>query len=228
MITLLGELDIILLSLVSQADLLTSLLAVLIGLVVTYSLTWSRQPDVHPMILGRQSYVGRVRNINESPIYHSLDAPGGRMRTGLGIRLAQDRPYAPARDGDLRHIWLVVTGQAVFPTAATRLVQNKPAGTKQTIFTISGLGAVRHVPDDVTREISAVGCYLRKCGSNRVAVYLPNSVELLATVFGTVEPHTIRPQLTPSSVRFLWLDRRAASLRSAWSSHCRDAHARRC
>lgn len=38
----------------------------------------------------------------------------------------------------------------------------------------------------MTKEINAIGEFLKGHGRNRVAIYLPNSVELLITFFGTL------------------------------------------
>jgi len=45
---------------------------------------------------------------------------------------------------------------------------------------------IEHDIGELTRGINVIGSMLQKQGAKRVAVYLPNSIELLQTVFGKI------------------------------------------
>jgi len=99
-------------------------------------------------------------------------------------------PYAGGKDGDLRDVWKRVTGALpleipVVPGQAGQKEEAKEV-RKGAIFTVLGKEKViQHDVDSLTKDIVAIGAALKERGSKRVAVYLPNSVELLSIVFGT-------------------------------------------
>lgn len=85
--------------------------------------------------------------------------------------------YSAGRDGDLRHIWKRVTGEIPMD-------RNSNPGGKATIKTVLGKQEIiEHNLDELSKEIAIMGRHLKVHGATRVAVYLPNSVELLATLF---------------------------------------------
>lgn len=84
--------------------------------------------------------------------------------------------YSAGRDGDLRDIWRRVTGEIP--------LGNATADRTAKIMTVFGKEDITdHNIADLTKEISVVGKHLKEHGAKRVAVYLPNSVEFLATLF---------------------------------------------
>lgn len=100
------------------------------------------------------------------------------LRTGLNVKSAGAPLYTAGRDGDLRDIWRRVTGEIP-------LEKDDGSGRGSKIITVYGKeDIVEHDIADITREISIVGTYLKDHGAKRVAIYLPNSVEFLAALFG--------------------------------------------
>lgn len=86
--------------------------------------------------------------------------------------------YTAGKDGDLRDIWRRVTGEIP-------LDKNASAGRSGKILTIFGKEDItEHSIRDLTKEINIIGKYLQEHGAKRVAVYLPNSVEFLTSIFG--------------------------------------------
>jgi hypothetical protein len=86
--------------------------------------------------------------------------------------------WASGKDGDLRDVW--------------REVQNggKEGGDGKTVpkgLIMSVFGkqeVVEHDVDEMSEEIGIIGRAFKERGSKKVAVYLPNSVEFLMTIFG--------------------------------------------
>jgi hypothetical protein len=169
--------------LLSQWNSYTVILGLLLTALIVHTLVTATDADIHPMMLQRQSQPDRVRNEGESAVYRSHDVPHGTpLRTGLAVKLPTDKPYTAGRDGDLRSVWLRITGEIEAPRIPG-VVQGKPG--KQTIFTVLGKDQpVEHDVKEVAKEIAIIGTYLAKGGSKRVAVCLPNSIELLSTIFG--------------------------------------------
>jgi acyl-CoA synthetase (AMP-forming)/AMP-acid ligase II len=86
--------------------------------------------------------------------------------------------YTAGKDGDLRDIWRRVTGEIP-------LDKNASARRSGKILTIFGKEDItEHSIGDLTKEINIIGKYLQEHGAKRVAVYLPNSVEFLTSIFG--------------------------------------------
>jgi hypothetical protein len=85
--------------------------------------------------------------------------------------------YSAGKDGDLRDIWRRVTGEIPLEKGA------KSSGTAHIMTVFGKEGVVEHTVDDVTKEIAVVGKHLQDRGAKRVAVYLPNSLEFLCTLF---------------------------------------------
>lgn len=175
----------------SQWSSLTTLLAVLLGSYVVY-VVWSIvEPDTHPMLLQRQSNVSPVRQPGESATYRSTEIPHGYpLRTGLNVKKPGAPAYSAGKDGDLRDIWKRVTG--ALPIELPKLAgfgkaeePKDEVSRKSKILTVLGREKViEHETDDLTREINAIGATIKERAGKKVAVYLPNSVELLTVVFG--------------------------------------------
>ncbi|CAK7222829.1 hypothetical protein SCUCBS95973_004969 [Sporothrix curviconia] len=176
----------------------TLLVTVLIG-VLTFHLTTRTEPDTHPMLLARQAQGSPVRQEGESPVYRSRSAPHGMpLNPGLDVRDPGVSKWAKGRDGDLRDVWRrVVTGLpeneaapahgAAAAAAAAAAAQPAPQhapGTRGRVLTSFGSSSVVETSiDDITRQINLIGQHILDQGGARVAIYLPNSVEFLASLF---------------------------------------------
>ncbi|CAK7206037.1 hypothetical protein SEUCBS139899_008820 [Sporothrix eucalyptigena] len=171
----------------------TFLATLLIG-ILTYHLSTRTEPDTHPMLLARQAQGSPVRQEGESPVYRSRSAPHGMpLNPGLDVRDPGVSKWAKGRDGDLRDVWRrVVAGvpegevaPAHGPAAAAAAKAPKHSvGTRGRILTSFGSEKVVETSiDDITRQINLIGQHILNQGGARVAIYLPNSVEFLASLF---------------------------------------------
>lgn len=155
----------------------SSLLVIALISTVTYSFVTAREPDTHPLLLSRQASVSQVRQPGESAVYRSVDtAHGLALRSGLNVKGAGASKWAAGKDGDLRDIWrAVVLGSG-----------NRDDQTQHRLQTILGRErTLQHTAKDLNRQLNAIGSYVDKKKYKRVATYLPNTVELLLTVFGS-------------------------------------------
>lgn len=155
----------------------TTLIAVVLAAFIVYPLVFWDEPDTHPLLLARQAQPSPIRHPGESAIYRSTEVPYGYpLKTGLNVKDANTPKWTSGRDGDLRDIWrevVKVVGSGDEASAASM------------IMTIHGKGAaVEHDLEEITRAINAVGAHLQHAGAKKVAIYLPNSVEYLAAIFG--------------------------------------------
>jgi hypothetical protein len=178
MATLLSGVDEALGALFSQWDTYTTLIALALAGLVAHTILTAEEPDVHPFILQRQSTASRVRHEGESAVYRASDVPeGAPLRSGLNVRRPTDPPYTAGRDGDVRDIWIKV--------AAGKAKSGDGQLSEQKILTVFGREHItEHGIGDLSNEIAVIGTHLVKSGGRRVAVYLPNSVEFLGTLFG--------------------------------------------
>lgn len=108
----LDTLDTALSGLLQSWNLYSTGLATFIVLALTIKLSTSREPDVHPMLLARQSNPSTVRQEGESPVYRSQAAPHGMpLNSGLNVKDPGASKWSRGRDGDLRDVWRqAVTG----------------------------------------------------------------------------------------------------------------------
>lgn len=131
------------------------------------------------MLLARQSAASHVRFPGESAIFRSLDVPYGYpLRSGLNVKDPGAPKWTSGKDGDLRDVW---------KRAVSGPVDNdgKPAGCAGKILTVLGKQEVIEFSfEKLSGEIIAVGQHMRNHSGSRIAIYLPNSVELLVTLFG--------------------------------------------
>ncbi|QSZ32742.1 hypothetical protein DSL72_002321 [Monilinia vaccinii-corymbosi] len=155
----------------------TLIVTVLIGF-FAYTLVTSRDPDSHPMLLARQSQASPVRQEGQSAVFRNHTSPHGiPLSSGLNVKDPGDSKWAQGRNGDLRDIWRkAVTG------AVNR--EGKETGEIGNLLTIYGSDKlVAHKPADVTRQINLIGQHIKQNGGTNVAIYLPNSIEHLASLF---------------------------------------------
>ncbi|GAW18976.1 hypothetical protein ANO14919_084600 [Xylariales sp. No.14919] len=172
----LAQLDDGLSSLIGQWNVYSTGIVTLLVLLITYSITSRVEPEIHPMLLARQGHGSPVRQEGESPIYRSNAAPHSMpLNSGLNVKEPGASKWAQGRDGDLRDVWRkAVSGSS----------EGDGAKGKGRIFTVLGSErVVEHKLDDITRQINLVGHYISTQGGKKVAIYLPNSVEYIATLF---------------------------------------------
>lgn len=176
MASLVEQLDNSLADLLAGWNTLSTLILLSIASYLVYLVASSQDPDIHPMLLLRQSSASLVRKQGESAVYRSPDTPHGfPLRTGLNVKAKGAPAYAAGKDGDLRDVWRRVTGEIPLESGG-----NSEVGK---ILTVFGREVVDHSIPELTREIGILGSSLAKSGSKRVALYLPNSIEFLSTVF---------------------------------------------
>ncbi|KAI0100767.1 hypothetical protein GGR51DRAFT_531628 [Nemania sp. FL0031] len=173
---LLAQLDDGLSSLIGQWNVYSTGIVTLLVLLITYSITSRVEPEIHPMLLARQGHGSPVRQEGESPIYRSNAAPHSMpLNSGLNVKEPGASKWAQGRDGDLRDIWR---------KAVAGLSEGEVTKGKGRIFTVLGSEkVVEHKLDDITRQINLVGQHISSQGGSKVAIYLPNSVEYIATLF---------------------------------------------
>ncbi|TGJ79366.1 hypothetical protein E0Z10_g9387 [Xylaria hypoxylon] len=172
----LAQLDDGLSSLIGQWNVYSSGIVTLLVLLITYSITNRVEPEIHPMLLARQGHGSPVRQEGESPIYRSNAAPHSMpLNSGLNVKEAGASKWSQGRDGDLRDVWR---------KALSGSSESDGAKGKGRVFTVLGSEkVVEHKLDDITRQINLVGQYISSQGGKKVAIYLPNSVEYIATLF---------------------------------------------
>ena len=176
------RLDAGLATLLADWSLLTTLLALALLAFIAYPILYPDEPDTHPLLLARQSAPAPIRNLNESPVYRSPETPYGYpLKTGLNVKDAGAPRWANGRNGDLRDVWReVMRGGSVGEDGKVI-----PRGLVMTV-----LGREEVVEEDLeelTRQIGVMGQAWREAGVEKVAVYLPNSMEYLLTIFGACE-----------------------------------------
>ncbi|PKS10681.1 hypothetical protein jhhlp_002437 [Lomentospora prolificans] len=176
----------------SQWNVYTTALAGLLAAGVTYRVATSVDPDTHPLRLARQSLPNLVRQEGESALYRSSELGGGELRTGLDVRRKGASKWSRGSDGDLRDVWRQVV-EGAEERAGVK------AGTRGKLLSIHGAQRVtEHKIEEITRSINLIGQHISQQGGIRVAIYLPNSVELLVTLFAC----SFYPNLTTILVPF--------------------------
>ena len=158
----------------------TTIICLIFGLYLIYPLFYYADPDIHPLLLARQSSASPVRQPGESSTFRSLETPYGYpLKTGLNVKDSGAPKWTSGKDGDLRDVWK----RAVSGPADS---DGKPTSEPGKVLTVLGKEeVVEHSFAKLTGEINAIGQHVRVHRQGRVAIYLPNSVELLVTLFGT-------------------------------------------
>lgn len=166
-------------SFLSDWSIVTTLIALTIVAFVAYPIIYAAEPDTHPLLLARQSSINPVRRKYESAVYRSPEVPVDTpLRTGLNVKAPGAPRWAAGKDGDLRDVWREV--QKGGSTAQDG--KEVPRGLVMTVLGKEEI--VEHQIEGLSGEIRIIGEHLRSNGCKRLAVYLPNSVEYLSTVFG--------------------------------------------
>lgn len=165
------QLDAQIAELLAAWNIYTTVIAVILAALVVYPLIFWHEPDTHPLLLARQAQPSPIRQPGESATYRSVEVPYGYpLKTGLNVKDAGAPKWTAGKDGDLRDVWREFI---------------KPSPSVPAIVTIYGKdAAIEHNLADITRAIKVIGRHLQTTHSTRVAIYLPNSVEYLAVIFG--------------------------------------------
>ncbi|KIW92542.1 uncharacterized protein Z519_06389 [Cladophialophora bantiana CBS 173.52] len=162
----------------SSWNIWTTILALTLTLFLIYPVLTGREPDTHPYLLARQAQVAPIRQSGESAVYRAIDIPHGYpLRAGLGVKDPGTPKWSSGRPGDLRDIWRSAVRGAVNE-------EGNPTGQRGKILTVLGLEKViEHNLEDLTLGINVIGQYVKRNNGQSVAVCLPNSVELLSSIF---------------------------------------------
>lgn len=178
--SILQQLDSQLEKILADWSIYTTLIALVLALYLISPLFFYTEPDVHPLLLARQSSASHVRQPKESAVFRSLETPHGYpLKSGLNVKDAGQPKWTSGRDGDLRDVW---KRAASGPVDA----DGKPTGEKtgKIITTYGKEEVIEYSLEKLSSEINAVGQHMRAHGGNRVAIHMHNSVELLVTLFG--------------------------------------------
>jgi hypothetical protein len=110
---LLLKLDETVTSIVGEWDIYSTAILGSIIVFFAYQVFTSRDPDIHPMLLARQSQASPVRQEGQSAVFRSHSAPHGiPLNSGLQVKDPSDSKWSRGRDGDLRDVWRrVVSGR---------------------------------------------------------------------------------------------------------------------
>jgi len=178
----LERLDQILADLFADWGALSTLLLLFVLALLAYPILYPDEPDTHPLLLARQAQPAPLRNKNESAAYRSPEVVYGTpLRSGLNVKDAGAPRWANGKDGDLRDVWREVC------RGGTTGPDGKEV-SKGAIMTLYGKEeVVDHDIEGLSMEIDVMGKHFKAAGVKRVAIYLPNSVEYLSTIFGMLE-----------------------------------------
>lgn len=160
-------------------NLLSTILATVLLLYLIYPLLVSEEPDTHPLLLSRQANISQIRQPGESAVYRSLETPHGYpLKSGLNVKEAGAAKWATGKDGDLRDVWR----RAAQGSEGEIGVPGGQIGKIQTV--LGRENVIDHDMSSVSKEMKIIGNYIKQQEATSVAVYLPNSIELLTIVFG--------------------------------------------
>ncbi|KAG9928675.1 acetyl-CoA synthetase-like protein, partial [Aureobasidium melanogenum] len=170
MANMIEQLDALIADTLSAWNLYTTLIALALFAFVAYPLIFWAEPDTHPLLLARQAAASPVRQPRESAVYRSTEVPHGyALKTGLSVRAPGAPKWTAGKDGDLRDIW--------------REAVNSSSATAKILSVRGNDSPVEHDLSNLSKTINIIGSHLQKAGVERVAIYTPNSVEYLVTIF---------------------------------------------
>ncbi|KAI4723104.1 acetyl-CoA synthetase-like protein [Aureobasidium sp. EXF-10727] len=163
------QLDALIADTLSAWNIYTTLIALALFAFVAYPLVFWAEPDTHPLLLARQAAASPVRQPRESAVYRSTEVPHGyALKTGLSVREPGAPKWTAGRDGDLRDVWREAVSSS----------------SKATILSIHGNDShFEHDFTQLSKSINIIGSHLQKAGIQQVAIYSPNSVEYIVTIF---------------------------------------------
>ena len=179
--SLIQQLDFQIEKLLSGWNIYSTIIAVTLVTYLLYPIFFTPEPDTHPMLLADQATASQIRYPGESAIFRSSETPHGYpLKTGLNVKEPGSPKWASGRDGDIRDIWRQALKNPIGP-------DEKEIGSPGKILTVLGKEEIiEYNFSGLTREINAVGSFINSHAGSRVAIYLPNSVEFLVTLFGKV------------------------------------------
>ena len=191
---LIEQLDAQLEQLFASWNLWSTLLVLVFLTVLGWPLLTYKEPDTHPLLLSRQANVGMVRQPGESAVYRSLEVPHGLpLRTGLNVKDKGQSKWSMGKDGDVRDVWRRFVAGSVSDDA-------NATGARGSIKTVYGRQDIEtHDAADLSKQINTIGRYIKNQGGTTVAIYLPNSIELLLTVFAAAF-YGFHPILVPYGI----------------------------
>ncbi|OJJ41735.1 hypothetical protein ASPWEDRAFT_179439 [Aspergillus wentii DTO 134E9] len=174
--SLVAKLDAVVADVLADWNIYTTLIAGALLAFVVISFVTSKDPDIHPFLLARQSTAFPVRQPGESSAYRSLETPYGfPLRSGLNVKDPGAPKWTSGRKGDLRDVWKSAIRGAIEEGAVS--------GKQGKIYTVLGRKAIEHSLDQITQEMNVIGHKLQESEKKTVAVCLTDSVELLASIF---------------------------------------------
>ncbi|CAL5871398.1 uncharacterized protein PFLUO_LOCUS5648 [Penicillium psychrofluorescens] len=197
------QLDALVANVLADWNIYTTVLAGILVAFVLYSVFSTKDPDVHPFLLARQSTAAPVRLSGQSAAYRSLETPHGfPLRLGLNVKDPGAPKWTGGRRGDLRDIWRTAVRGAVNEDGT-------PSGKKGKIYTVLGREIAERSLDQVTQEINVIGQHLQKVKAKTVAVCLTDSTELLAAIFAgafydfktVLVPHNLSPEILSAHLK---------------------------
>lgn len=173
---------------VAEWNIYTTLLIAVLLAYILYPAFFSPDPDLHPLLLARQSAPSRVRQPGESAVFRSLDTPHSYpLRSGLNVKDPGQPRWQPGRDGDLRDIWrAAVRGKVVEEGKKEKWQEEMDKGAKSKGEVKVVLGkeeVITYQFEALSKEVVAVGKYLQGQKGKRVGICLANSVELVVGLF---------------------------------------------
>ncbi|PWY96379.1 hypothetical protein BO94DRAFT_619515 [Aspergillus sclerotioniger CBS 115572] len=175
--SIVAKLDALVAELLADWNIYTTLIAGGIVAFLVFSFVTSKDTDIHPFLLARQSTTFPVRQPGETAQYRSLETPHGfPLRSGLNVKDPGAPRWTSGRKGDLRDIWKAAVRGTVEE-------DGRVTGKQGKIYTVLGRKAVEHSLEQVTQEMNVIGDRLQSAKVNTVAICLTDSVELLAAVF---------------------------------------------
>jgi acyl-CoA synthetase (AMP-forming)/AMP-acid ligase II len=179
MAELVSKLDKFLGEVLSSYNVWTAVIAGAVVALLAVAFITSKDPDIHPLLLAHAASPDRVRQPGESAVYRSHDVANGYpLRTGLDVKYPGDKTYSPGRDGTVKDIWDRFIGASSVQVKETDVADR----ISPRLSTILGKELIEHDLKEVTQEINVIGRHVNGLSAARVAIYLPNSVELLASV----------------------------------------------
>ncbi|RAK98932.1 uncharacterized protein BO80DRAFT_427035 [Aspergillus ibericus CBS 121593] len=175
--SIVAKLDALVAELLADWNIYTTLIAGGIVAFLVFSFVTSKDTDIHPFLLARQSTAFPVRQPGETAQYRSLETPHGfPLRSGLNVKDPGAPRWTSGRKGDLRDIWKAAVRGTVEE-------DGRVTGKQGKIYTVLGRKAIEHSLEQVTQEMNVIGSRLQSSKVNTVAICLTDSVELLAAIF---------------------------------------------
>ncbi|OOF94791.1 hypothetical protein ASPCADRAFT_208450 [Aspergillus carbonarius ITEM 5010] len=175
--SIVAKLDALVAELLADWNIYTTLIAGGIVAFLVFSFVTSKDTDIHPFLLARQSTAFPVRQPGETAQYRSLETPHGfPLRSGLNVKDPGAPRWTSGRKGDLRDIWKAAVRGTVEE-------DGRVTGKQGKIYTVLGRKAIEHSLEQVTQEMNVIGERLQSAKVNTVAICLTDSVELLAAIF---------------------------------------------